>query len=202
MLEHIIATVAAIAPEKHLRLTMLLHDIGKPEYFTMAADGTGHFKGHAKGSCEAAERFFARLRYDRDTAERVTALIRTHDIVIENREPLIKRYLNKYSERMFFDMIAVHIADDMGKAPEFMDRIEEYRAAGETAKRIIEQEQCFSLKALSVNGRDMKELGFDGREIGEVLEFLLGLVIENKCVNEKQALLKAAEAFKEQGDKK
>ena len=36
--------------DKILRLTMLLHDTGKPEYKTMDEDGVAHFKMHALGS--------------------------------------------------------------------------------------------------------------------------------------------------------
>lgn len=191
VLEHIIATTAAIEPEVHLRLTMLLHDIGKPLYFTMGADGVGHFKGHPKGSSAIAERFLDRLKYSNEITYKVMKLVETHDIPIEDREALIKRYLNRYGEDMFFDIIKVHIADDMGKSPMFRERIKTYHSAEETARRIIEERQCFSLKQLAVNGNDIKSLGYRGAEIGECLDHLLELVIENKCENKKDALLKA-----------
>lgn len=191
VLEHIIGTVTAIEPKLHLRLTMLLHDIGKPLYFTMSEDGVGHFKGHAKGSTAIAESFFKRLRYSNAVAERVSKLVQTHDILIADDEHLIKRYLNKYGEEMFFDMIKVHIADDMAKAPECRERIKTYRAAAETARRILAQKECFSLKQLAVNGNDIRALGYEGAEIGDKLGILLGLVIDGKCVNERDALLGA-----------
>ncbi|MBR5090789.1 MAG: HD domain-containing protein, partial [Ruminiclostridium sp.] len=165
VMEHIIATVSAIEPQVHLRLAMLLHDIGKPMYFTMGEDGVGHFKGHAKGSTAIAESFFRRLKYGNAISESVTMLVQTHDIVIEDRKPLIKRYLNRYGEDMFFDMIKVHIADNMGKAPECRERIKIYRAAAETARKIIAEKECFSLKQLAVNGRDIMALGYEGSEI-------------------------------------
>lgn len=192
VLEHIIGTVAAIKPEVHLRLAMLLHDIGKPLYFTMGEDGIGHFKGHANGSTAIAESFLQRLKYSNDISNRVLTLVKTHDIVIEDREPLIKRYLNRYGEEMFFDIIKVHIADDMAKAPEVRERIKTYRAAESTARRLIEQKQCFSLDRLAVNGNDMKALGFAGVQIGEKLSYLLELVMDGKCENERNALIAAA----------
>lgn len=193
VLEHIIATVTAIEPEVHLRLTMLLHDIAKPLYFTMGEDGIGHFKGHADGSTVIAQDFLHRLRYGNAITERVVQLVSTHDIIIEDRENLIKRYLNKYGEDVFFDMIKVHIADDKGKAPEFSGRIKTYRSAAETARRIIAEDQCFSLKQLAVNGNDLKALGFKGAEIGNMLEHLLELVTEGQCENSREALLGIAE---------
>ena len=189
VMEHIIGTVTAIEPRLELRLAMLLHDIGKPMYFTLDENGVGHFKGHANGSNAIAESFFTRLKYSNAVTERVCMLIKTHDIKIENRVNLIKRYLNRYGKDMFFDMIKVHIADDMAKAPDCRERIKTYRAAAETARKIIAEKQCFSLKQLAVNGRDIMALGFEGAEIGEKLNMLLELVIDEKCENSKDALI-------------
>ena len=189
VLEHIIATVSAIEPRLELRLTMLLHDIGKPMYFTMDESGVGHFKGHAKGSSAIAETFFEKLKYSNAITERVLTLVQTHDIPIEDRKSLIKRYLNKYGEDVFFDMIKVHIADDMGKSPDARERIKTYRAAAETARKILEDKECFSLKQLAVNGNDLKKLGYEGEQIGEKLQILLEAVIDEKCENERNALI-------------
>ena len=44
--EHTLHALAQVPPELELRLTMLLHDIGKPGCCTIDASGCGHFKGH------------------------------------------------------------------------------------------------------------------------------------------------------------
>jgi len=194
--EHILATVSAVEPILPLRLAMLFHDMAKPDYFTKSADGVGHFKGHPKGSAIIAERVLRELKYDSKTITEVTALVENHDIVIENRENLLKRYLNKFGEELLFHLIDVHIADDMGKAPQFMQRIETYRAARQTIVHLLEKRECFSLKQLAVNGNDIKRLGFSGKEIGAVLEELLSEVIDGKCENEKTKLLEAAQKIR------
>lgn len=190
--EHIIATVSSVEPKKHLRLAMLFHDIGKPEYFTMDEHGRGHFKGHSVGSSEIAGRFFKEYHYDRMTADKVLMLISSHDIVIENRDKLIKRYLNKYGEELFLDIIAVHIADDTGKSPEFQSRIEEYKKVIDTTRRIIEENQCFSLNKLDINGNDITMLGFRGKKVGFILDNLLEMVIDGKIFNKKEILIEEA----------
>ncbi len=189
--EHILATVSAIRPEKYLRLAMLFHDIGKPLYFTFE-NGVGHFKGHAKGSTEIAERYLRNYRYDRDTAEKILTLVRYHDIVLENRDNLIKRYLNRFGVDMFFDIVDVHIADDSGKAPEYMKRIKGYKEIKERAKKIISEQECFSLKNLVINGNDLKKLGYKGEEIGKELKRLLDMVIEDNSLNKKEILISKA----------
>lgn len=194
--EHILATVSAIEPILPLRLAMFFHDMAKPAYFTMSSDGVGHFKGHPKGSAVIAERVLRELKYDSKTITEVTALVENHDIIIENRENLLKRYLNKFGEELLFHLIDVHIADDMGKAPQFMQRIETYRAARQTVVHLLEMRECFSLKQLAVNGNDMKRLGLNGKEIGTMLESLLSEVIDEKCENDKTKLLEAAQRIR------
>mgnify|MGYP003292056001 CR=1 FL=1 len=190
--EHIITTVSASEPIKHLRLAMLLHDIGKPDYFTIDEKGQGHFKGHAVGSCQIAEKFLKTYRYDNETAHKVIELIKNHDIVIENNEKQIKRYLNRFGVELFYDIIDVHIADDTGKSPDFQHRIEVYKEVKDTVKRIISENECFSFKDLAVNGNDMTELGYKGKAIGDILSHLLDKVIDGEIPNEKEILINEA----------
>ncbi len=189
--EHTLATISAIRPEKHLRLAMLFHDIGKPDYFTFS-NGVGHFKGHAKGSVGIAECYLRNYRYDRATADKIVTLVRYHDIVLENRDNLIKRYLNKFGEDVFYNIIDVHIADDSGKAPEYMKRIKGYQEIRKRAEAIVSEQECFSLKNLEINGNDLKKLGYTGEEIGEKLKQLLDMVIEDNSLNKKEKLLDIA----------
>ena len=45
------------------------------------------------------------------------------------------------------------------------------------------------LSTLDVRGEDIMELGYSGSEIGEKLEYLLSLVIEGQCPNDRDQLL-------------
>lgn len=190
--EHIIATVEAIKPILHLRLAMFFHDIGKPQYFKLDEKGTGHFKGHPIGSRKIAESVLKRLKYDNETTKKVLTLVENHDIIIENKDKLIKRYLSRYGEDMLKDIVTVHISDDKGKSPMFQNRIETYNMVLKRIDEIVAEGQCVSLKNLDLNGNDIKKLGYSGEEIGAVLNKLLDMVIEEKCVNKKEMLLSEA----------
>ena len=50
---------------------------------------------------------------------------------------------------------------------------------------------CLTLKDLAINGHDLMNLGIRGRAIGETLNRLLNLVLEEAIPNEKTALLEA-----------
>lgn len=57
---------------------------------------------------------------------------------------------------------------------------------------VINQQACFSLKDLAVNGGDLIAVGMKpGKEIGTVLNQMLELVLNDECTNDKDALLKA-----------
>lgn len=189
--EHTIAALCSIEPKAHLRLTMLFHDLGKPPCYQFY-NGEGHFKGHAAVSRDICERTLARLRYDGDTVKKIVFLVERHDMPMNDDPVMIKKHLNRFGEELYFDLLKVHIADDSAKAPAAANRIAVYDSAAETAERILSEKECFSLKDLAVNGNDMIKLGFKGIEIGERLDFLLNAVIEGKCTNSCENLLKYA----------
>ena len=59
---------------------------------------------------------------------------------------------------------------------------------------VLEENQCVSLKTLAVSGKDLIT-GADmqpGRELGEMLQYLLELVVENPELNHRETLLKEA----------
>jgi len=63
-------------------------------------------------------------------------------------------------------------------------------------KQVFQESQCYSLKDLAVNGRDLIEIGIqDGKKIGEILEWLLEQVIENRLENKRGDLIEAAKSI-------
>ncbi len=58
-----------------------------------------------------------------------------------------------------------------------------------------EEKDVYKLSDLAVNGNDIKNLGFEGSQIGVVLNFLLSAVIEDNLKNEKDELIKVAQKF-------
>ncbi len=185
--EHTIGTVCAVPPVLRLRLTMLFHDLGKPSCYKFY-EGEGHFKGHGIISASICQRVMSELKFDSEISKKVLFLVERHDMEMKNEPSVIKKQLRRFGEEGYFDLLEVHIADDSAKAAEARGRIETYRQAGEAAKKIIRENQCFSLKNLALNGNDIMELGYSGKEVGNALEFLLNSVIEGKCDNDSEKL--------------
>ena len=189
VLEHTAVVVENAPALPHLRFSALLHDCGKPDCFSIDKDGVGHFYSHASISAEKAEKALLRLKSDNKTKVKVVKLIKLHDAPIEENEVVIKKKLSKYGEELFFDLIELKRADTKGLAPEFHSREEHFDKLESIAKKVLSEKPCFSLKDLAINGNDLAELGFKGREIGEKLKLLLNAVMENKVENNKEDLI-------------
>jgi len=156
----------------------------------------GHFYGHPKISTVLAGNVLNRLKVDNETRHKVVELVRHHDTPLQADSKAIKRKLNKLGEQLFFDLIDICRGDNMGQAPEYRSRQKHLDLVEETARSIINQEECFSLKTLAVNGSDLMAVGFKpGPELGEVLKFLLELVMDSKIENSKEDLLKVAVSY-------
>lgn len=191
--EHTLHCVEAVEPEPVLRLTMFLHDIGKPGRFTQGADGVGHFYGHPEKSAEIAHEILNRLRFDKKTSATVLTLVRSHGLPLLPEERCLRRRLNLLGERNLRLLVRVQEADARSKAVPDERYLAGLREIPEAIDRMVKQGQCFSLKDLAVRGNDLLRAGVpEGEEVGEMLRILLDAVLDGKCPNSKPELLQYA----------
>ncbi|MBR1457585.1 MAG: hypothetical protein IJ594_10570, partial [Oscillospiraceae bacterium] len=59
-------------------------------------------------------------------------------------------------------------------------------------RAVLRSGECFSLRHLAVTGDDLAALGFSGRELGDMLNFLLDYVMEYPANNRREPLLMLA----------
>ncbi len=187
--EHTLHALAAVPEDLVLRCTMLLHDVGKPDSFTVDEAGVGHFYGHPAVSRELADRMLRRLKCGTEFRETVVRLVEWHDKDIPRTDKSIRRALRILGERDLRRLILVKRADNFGQAPAYWDRQKELDKAEEILDRLLAEDACFSLKQLAVNGRDLLALGLSGPAVGAALEELLGKVVDGTLPNEREALL-------------
>ena len=96
--QHIVHSIAAVEQNDVLRMTMLLHDLGKPRACTTDKNGCNHFKGHQQISAELAEDILKRLRFPNDFSETCLKLILWHDVRYSGSKKQIKRLLQAIGE--------------------------------------------------------------------------------------------------------
>lgn len=189
--EHIVRAVENYPGQDLVtKLTLLLHDIGKPRCYTEDEKG-GHFRGHGVVSRDIAEQILTDLRFDNKTKQQVTELVLYHDSTIAPTEKAVKRWLNKIGEEQFLRLLDVKMADIFAHRRETQeDRISEVQKVRILTTKVLEEKQCFSIKDLAINGCDLIDLGIqEGPRIGELLAGALGEVIEGTLENVSEVLL-------------
>ncbi len=188
--DHIIHAVDAAPKDEIIRLTMLLHDIGKPSVKTTDEKGIDHFKFHAPVGADIAKKVLKRFKVSNEVYDKVTTLIRYHQGVENVDDIRVKRWLAKigsdYTKALFKVRISdlyAHNPDKIGyelkKLNELLIELDEIVAAGE----------AFKISDLAVNGNDLIAFGYKGKEIGEKLNEILMLVVDDRLNNTKKDIV-------------
>ena len=177
-----------------IKLALLLHDIGKPQCYTEDENG-GHFKGHGKVSREIAEKVMDRLRFDNETKRNVLQLVEYHDSEFAPSKKTVRRFLNKIGEEQLRRLIEVRKADvnahSMQTRAPLLRKAEEFN---EILNEVIAEGDCFTVKDLHIDGNDIMNMGLtQGKEVGQILSWLLNEVIEGRLPNKHHDLKMAAE---------
>ena len=189
--EHTVQAVCNVPPDKVLRLTMLLHDVAKPEMKTVDADGTAHFKGHDIRGEQKAKEILRRLKFDNDTIHKVTKLVRWHDYRMPAEKKNVRKAMSKISAELFPMYLLVKRADILAHSMyRREEELENLSGLQKCYEEIVADHECVSLKQLAVTGTDLIGIGMKpGKQIGEVLNELLRIVLEYPEFNNKEHLL-------------
>ena len=190
--EHTVQAVCNVPPDKVLRLTMLLHDVAKPEMKTVDADGTAHFKGHDIRGEQKAKEILRRLKFDNDTIHKVTKLVRWHDYRMPAEKKNVRKAMSKISAELFPMYLLVKRADILAHSMyRREEELENLSGLQKCYEEIVADHECVSLKQLAVTGTDLIGIGMKpGKQIGEVLNELLRIVLEYPEFNNKEHLLR------------
>ncbi|MBE5823154.1 MAG: CCA tRNA nucleotidyltransferase [Butyrivibrio sp.] len=188
---HTIVALTNVRKDKLLRLTMLMHDFGKPATMKIDEEGISHFKGHAALGSNMAKDILKRLKFDRDTMDRVSNLVKYHDDRYEPSPAVIRRAINRVGEEDFPLLFEIRYADTMAQSTymrqEKLDLIEQTR---QVYQEIVDRNDCVSLKNLAVNGKDLISLGIKpSKQMGDILKAMLEDVLEDPARNTKDYLL-------------
>ncbi len=134
---------------------------------------------------ERADSILVRLKFSNSYRNQICSLLRCNDMPMNTRIDL--RWLLSRLTVSFDTYLSFRCARD----PE-LDR----RALSSLYASMIHDHDCFSIKQLEVNGRDMQTLGLRGEAISIGLNTLLKEVIEDEIPNEKTALMERLKELK------
>lgn len=194
--EHTTTSIKYSPRDLAVRLTLLFHDIGKPDCFTVDKNGIGHFYGHPEISASIASDVLKRFRCKNSLLEEICTLIRYHDTAVLPNSISIKRFLNKVGIKNFKKLQIIKSADIRAQSPDYIhENIAYLKQINDIFKQIIADNECYTLEQLAVNGNDLIEVGIpQGNRIGVILDSLLQMVINEETENKKDNLLKVAQS--------
>ena len=119
--------------------------------------------------------------------------MRWHDAWFEPAETSVRKVLSQIGAERLQDVLDAKRADNAAKRREGLERAQEpWNKDEEILRKLLAEDACVTLKQLAVGGREMMHLGLTGKAVGEMLELLLGAVIEGNLPNEREILLDAA----------
>ena len=186
---HTAHVVAGTPADLTLRWAALLHDVGKVPTFTMDETGRGHFYGHADTGAEMAGRILQRLKAPTALRQQVVLLIEKHMAQLQPEKKSLRRQIGRLGLETVYQILSLQQADNSNKGTLKSAENEKYIRILEALEEIKSEDGCFSLKDLAVKGNDLMEIGFSGRAIGLMLNWLLEQVLEENLPNERSVLL-------------
>lgn len=188
--EHLLRSLQCAADKKYpfeVRLSALLHDIGKPEsrrFSTEKKDYT--FYGHEVIGANMAKKILNRLNFPRKTIDLVYKFVRWHMFFSDTEQislSAVRRMIANVGREHIWDLMNLRICDRVGtgRPKENPYRLRKYTA-------MIDQVLMdpISVSMLKIDGKQLMEVLHvePGPKIGLILNALLEEVIEDPKKNE------------------
>jgi len=139
----------------------------------------------------------SRLKNENDIINSVKLLTSSIDEEMLPTSVNIKKWLNKIGHENLKNLLNVKKAYSKSFAAGSEIEIENLNKAELLMNEAVEKNQCFSLKTLAVNGKDLIEAGVvEGEQLGAILNEILNKVIEEKLKNNKEVLIDYIKFYK------
>ena len=187
LFNHIINVVSKVPADLELRYSALLHDIAKPIVQTFDEKGIAHYKTHEIVGADMARDILIRLKLPVKLIDTVVEIIKKHMVLYKD---ITDKKFNKLLSEMGYDnllrLIEHSIADNSSKNNEVVSTENDLH---ERLKRAVEKQMQVTVNDLAVNGKDLIELGFTGKEVGEIKKELLDKYLSEEIQNNKEEML-------------
>lgn len=198
--KHIKKVVSLCDEDLGLRIAALLHDIGKPQTFTLDSEGKGHFYNHEIESAKIADSILKRMKYSTKISSSIKNLVLYHLNTFKNSgRKYVKKLINEMGKDEVLKLFKLMEFDRIAHNPPH-----DFRSLNELKRlynEIIEKEEAVSIKDLKISGKDIIELGVSqGKEIGLVLKLIFERVLEDSSLNERKILIKLAKEIIDKKD--
>lgn len=203
VLTHSIAVTQKTPPRLVVRLAALLHDIAKPRTRSIGPRGVAFHHHDVVGAKMARHRLRA-LKYPSDVVDSVSQLVflhlRVHTYKMGWSDSAVRRYVRDAGPHLtdLNDLVRCDCTTrNRRRAQELQQRMDELERR---VAELAEQEELARIRP-EIDGREvMEHLGVGpGPVVGEALEHLLGLRLDEGEVGREEALRRLDEWWRERG---
>jgi tRNA nucleotidyltransferase (CCA-adding enzyme) len=195
--DHALACVDASAGDPILRLSALLHDVGKPKsraFSDKTQDFT--FYDHERMGAEIVEPLLTRLRFSTEERVRIAHLVRHHLVCYapDWTDAAVRRWIQRIGRDRLEDLYALNEADLRGKDRDGEPDLAPLVGLKARVAEILARGEALAVRDLAVDGKLlMQKLGMPpGPRLGMLLERLLDEVVEEPARNVEATLLARA----------
>jgi tRNA nucleotidyltransferase (CCA-adding enzyme) len=186
-----------------LRISALLHDVGKPRTRAMSPktnDWT--FYDHEQVGAEIAQPIATRLKFSNDERARIVDLVRYHlfHYTDEWSDATVRRWMKRVGVDRIEDLYSLNEADVRSKGRDCSEDLAALAKLKAHVAKVVAAGAALSTRDLKIDGKDlMRELSLKpGPILGKILTALLEDVITDPAKNEPDLLLaRAREIVKE-----
>lgn len=204
LLTHTLDVLSAVPPgqtgkrDAALAYAAILHDIGKPQVFTVDENGTGHMKKHALAGNIIALRLADELRFPGSLRDEVSMLVTYHDSFPPPDRRSVRRFISIFEPDILDKLFILQRADISAHSEAGRERMKLLDSIIGIRDELTEEDACLRLRDLAVNGDDLKRMGIpEGPQIGRMLNILFEKVMDETLKNDRDELLRYAREHQE-----
>lgn len=194
VMKHTLATLQYLPKDGNLKMAMLLHDIGKPETFSIDEEGIIHNFKHWDISAQKSESILDRLKYPKSDKDHIKKLIQNHHLLhnLSNQdqrtEKALKKVVREYND-LLPEIESMTRADILSDNPHSKQAIYEVDTLMADITKIKSENTQLNQFKLAITGTDIANAGFKGPDIGIMKKKLEDMVLNNEISNDRNILL-------------
>ncbi len=200
------------AASDSIKVSALLHDIGKPKQDT----GDGRFYGHDIESAKIVGEVMKRLKFPKYEIDSAVKLVENHmffyphiqeDMSQEEIDKInerawsdaaVRRFISRVGEENIENLFQLRIADAVAN-PNTAFHPKEIEALQQRISEVREKDMALKVTDLDISGGDIVQLGVPkGPQVGEVLNYLLERVLDDPLLNTKDKLISLVKDYVKQ----
>lgn len=192
---HTVNVVGNTPKDLTIRYAALFHDIGKiktvSQEYINDVGYINHYYGHPIVSKELTEEILREYKFSNQDRREILYLVENHDTSIAKTKKNIKKAMQKAcnydfsnTNKMLSKLIDLQNADRIDHTTVNLIDKEEIMLIIE---EITKEKEALKVTDLKVDGNDLLKLGYEGKQIGDILKELLQLVVDEQIPNKRKS---------------